>query len=132
MDKKWTLGTALAAFVLTVAACVSSPEGQTPAGNGAVRGAQRGSGAFVRGQILVKFKPDTPASVEAEVHETLGGTVKRVLPGIDVRVVAVPEGAELDKVAAYSKHPHVLYAEPDYLRGPVSVGPTTSASIESP
>lgn len=75
---------------------------------------------FLSGQILVQFQPGTPAAVEAAIHRAQGATVRRVIRGIDVRVVAVPRGTEAAKVAAYSRNPNVLYAEPDYLHQPLN------------
>jgi thermitase len=37
------------------------------------------------------------------------------MPGVDVEVVAVPTRAEEARAAGYARHPHVAYAEPDYI-----------------
>lgn len=65
------------------------------------------------GQILVKFRPGTPAQVVAETHRQNGGQLAGVIAGIDVHVVKVPAGNEQAKVAAYLKNPNILYAEVD-------------------
>ena len=66
---------------------------------------------FVAGEILVKFKPGTPGQVIAAVHQQNGGQVRRTIQVIDVQVVGVPAGQEINRVAAYSRNPNVLYAE---------------------
>src|SRR3712207_3334769 len=65
----------------------------------------------VPGEILVKFKPGTPAEAIADAHRQNGAQVKAVIPGIEVRVLRVPPGLEDDRVAAYARNPNVLYAE---------------------
>ena len=47
---------------------------------------------FAPGEILVRFKPGTPAQVIAEIHRQNGGQVLRVIPGIEVHVVRVRVG----------------------------------------
>ncbi len=69
------------------------------------------AGEFTAGHILVKFRPDTPGQVIADVHGQNGGVVQAVIPGIDVQVVGVPAGQEVRRVAAYLGNPYVLFAE---------------------
>jgi thermitase len=68
---------------------------------------------IVPGEVLVKFRPGTPAQVVAEVHRQNGGRVKEEIPGIAVQVVLVPPGQERARAAAYARNPHVLFAEPN-------------------
>jgi thermitase len=75
--------------------------------------AAQGPPEFAAGEILVKFKPGTPAEVRADVHRQHGGQVKRVIPRIDVQVVGIPAGQEKAKAEAYSRNPNVLFAEPN-------------------
>lgn len=70
---------------------------------------------FVPGQILVKFKAGTSAADRATAHRLHEGSFVRGIPGIGVEVVSVPQGAEGAGSARYSRDPHVVYAEPNYL-----------------
>lgn len=68
-------------------------------------------GAFVPGEILVKFEPGTLGRAKAETHRRLHGRVRETIPGLDVQVLRVPKGQEKAKVAAYRSNPNVEYAE---------------------
>jgi len=70
---------------------------------------------YASDRILVKFKPDVALPEAAEIHRKCGGQVKETIPGIGVQVVKVPKGQVKDKVKAYSAHPKVEVAEPDYV-----------------
>jgi subtilase family serine protease len=77
---------------------------------------------FAPDRVLVKFKPGTAAWAIGEAHRRAGGRARGIISRIGVRVVDVPAGKVLEKVAAYKRNPNVLYAEPDYYR--VLVMPT--------
>ncbi len=75
-------------------------------------------GAFVPGELLVRFKSDIPQSAVNKVHAAVGANVVRafdVVPNLQrVRLPArlsVTEGLKL-----YKQNPNVLYAEPNYIR----------------
>jgi thermitase len=68
---------------------------------------------FASGQILVRFRPGTAASVVASVHRLNQGEVLSTIDRIDVQVVRVPEGDELRAVARFRANSNVLYAEVD-------------------
>jgi thermitase len=70
---------------------------------------------FSQERILVKFEPGTSLPEAAEIHRQAGGQVKDTIPGIGVQVVTVPKGQATEKAKAYSAHPQVAYAEPDYI-----------------
>jgi thermitase len=70
---------------------------------------------FSSQQILVKFKSGTSLPEAAEIHRQSGGQVRETIPGIGVQVVAVPNGQVMAKAKAYSAHPQVAYAEPNYI-----------------
>ena len=78
---------------------------------------------FVDGEILVRFKPGTPAQVIAEAHRQNGGQLKDSISDIDVQVVAVPAGLEKARVAAYRQNPNVQFAELNGLYYAVASGP---------
>ncbi|HUG15666.1 MAG TPA: S8 family serine peptidase [Thermomicrobiales bacterium] len=73
----------------------------------------QGSSGIVAGEILVKLRPGTPGQTIADIHRKLGGTVKDVIPGIEVQVVRVPAGQEAARAAAYERNPNVEFAEPN-------------------
>ena len=77
---------------------------------------------FAPDRVLVKFKPGTAALAIGEAHRRAGARAGRTIPRLGVRVVEVPAGTVLEKVAEYKRNPNVLYAEPDYYR--VLVMPT--------
>jgi hypothetical protein len=78
-----------------------------------------------RHELLVKFRPGAdPATVTAR-H---GATVRRVIPGIEVYLLAVPGGSADDAVATFSADPDVAFAEINGTmtvpeRPPVDVAP---------
>jgi thermitase len=80
-----------------------------------VQGSPPDRPAFASGRILVKFDPGTSPAERAAVHRLQGGKPIRVIPGIAVEVVSVPERAEEARAAGYARNPHVIYAEPDYI-----------------
>jgi thermitase len=80
-----------------------------------VQGSPPDRPSFASGRILVKFHPGTSPAERAAVHRLQGGTSLRVIPGIEVEVVSVPERAEEARAAGYARNPHVVYAEPDYI-----------------
>ncbi len=69
----------------------------------------------VPGQVLVKFKDNTPQAVVVTELKRQNGKVADQINGIGTLVVNVPDQA-LDKVIeALSKNPHVEYAEANYI-----------------
>jgi thermitase len=80
-----------------------------------VQGSPPDRPAFASGRILVKFESGTSPAERATVHRLQGGKPIRVIPGIAVEVVSVPERAEEARAAGYARNPRVVYAEPDYL-----------------
>ncbi|HSW11032.1 MAG TPA: S8 family serine peptidase, partial [Bacillota bacterium] len=68
---------------------------------------------FAPGQVLVRFRPGTPAAAVAAAHGSSQGQALKVLDRIGVQVVRVPAGDELRAVARYRANPNVLFAEVD-------------------
>ncbi|HSW09456.1 MAG TPA: S8 family serine peptidase, partial [Bacillota bacterium] len=68
---------------------------------------------FASGQILVQFRPGTPAAAIAVAHGSGQGQTLKVLDRIGVHVVQVPAGDELRAVARYRANPNVAFAEVD-------------------
>ena len=98
-------------LLLTLATVMVLPLllGATP-----VQGSPPDQPPFSLDRILVKFEPGTSPVERAAIHRLQGGRPIRVIPGVEVEVVAVPTGAEEVRAAGYARHPHVAYAEPDY------------------
>jgi len=67
-------------------------------------------------RVLVKLKPGSPKSEIAALASQSGARLLRTIPGIDVHVLQVPEGAVKARIALYQRNPNVLYAEPDFYR----------------
>lgn len=69
----------------------------------------------VPGQILVKFKSNTPQNVvDAEVRRNSARVVDKI-SALDTLVLKVPVSQEDKVVTALSRNPNVEYAELDYL-----------------
>jgi len=71
---------------------------------------------FAPDRVLVHFKPGTAASEIGKAHRRAGGHTLRIIPGIDVQVVEIPDGTVLKTLARYRANPNIAYAEPDYYR----------------
>ena len=66
---------------------------------------------YKRGEVLVKFKPGTRGTAEAEAHRQNGAQVQRTIPEIEVKVVKVSSGDEQRSVDRYRANPNVEFAE---------------------
>lgn len=74
-----------------------------------------GSGEFIPGEVLVKFKSNAPpASVRAALSAQDARPVSEV-PALGVQRLSVREGQELAVITALQHHPLVEYAEPNYI-----------------
>jgi large repetitive protein len=76
-------------------------------------------GGYVPGEVLVKFKSETPAVIEQGVHAAMGAVRKRELGlrGGRVTQVRLPHGMTVEEgVTRYRNNANVEYAEPNYLR----------------
>jgi len=71
---------------------------------------------YASDRVLVKFHPGTAASAVGKAHRQSGGKQMKVIPGIEVHVMQVPNGSVEKKIAIYQANPNVEYAEPDYYR----------------
>lgn len=78
--------------------------------------AQAARSAFVTGEILVKFRPGIGAGAKADAHRQSGGTLRAEIARTGVQLLGVPAGEEAATVARYQRNPHVLYAEPNFVR----------------
>ncbi len=104
----------IAASALVLAGCQDSSDvlAPTTAPEAAPAFSAAGSGEYVSGQILVKFRSGANA---ASVASANGGSLKAEI--LDrLFVMNVPAGRELNLVAALSHNPNVEFAEPDYIR----------------
>ena len=72
--------------------------------------------AFSSDEVLVAFRPGTPAAEISAAHSQAGGRLQRTIGAIGVHVVDVPAGTVLESIQGYRRNPNVLYAEPNYLR----------------
>lgn len=111
------LAKAFVALTLVALALSARPAAQTP-----------GSGSFVEGQILVKFRPGANANAKADAHRQNGGRQQGEIERTRVQLVAVSPGDEVNAIARYRRNPNVLYAERNAIRSipkPVSHDPGT-------
>jgi thermitase len=72
--------------------------------------------AFAPDQVVVAFKPGTPAEAKRAAHAQAGGRVIRALKGIGADLVGIPSNKVMDKIAVYKHNPNVRYAEPNHYR----------------
>jgi len=77
--------------------------------------APSGKATFAPGRLLVKFRSDV-LDAQRKVHLAAEGlTIAEHLALLDVELVSVPVGQELDLAKELGRNPAILYAEPDYL-----------------
>jgi thermitase len=75
-----------------------------------------GESRFAPDKILVKFKPTVKAMAKAATLAAMESRAISRLPQLDVYVVRIPDGADVETVvAAFSLNPDVEYAEPDFI-----------------
>jgi thermitase len=113
------LGRVLAAAILVVSAVSVRFSAQTP-----------NTASFVAGEILVKFRPGTPASARAEAHKQAQGIVLDEISGRGVVRVGIPGGDESAAISRYRRNPNVVYAEPNFIRRiPMLVSHTPGSDV---
>ncbi|WP_428356995.1 S8 family serine peptidase [Methyloprofundus sp.] len=74
--------------------------------------------SYVPGQIIVKFKPSTPAGLINNIHAAQSATKITEFPfaKLKLNLVRLKQGQSVESaVQNYSQNPNVLYAEPDYI-----------------
>jgi len=112
--KTWGGGMVLAAAAVLAA----PPSGTAPCLELPTTSASDGAAepAYVEGQVLVRFKPQTGALVRAAALAALESRFLRRLARLDVYVVAIPPGETVEAmVEAYRRNPDVEFAEPNFL-----------------
>ncbi len=72
-------------------------------------------GEYEPGEVLVRFATAAPRAATQRTLERYGMSVIRPLYHSEVQLWRVPEGRELEAVAALNAAPDVLYAEPNYI-----------------
>ncbi len=72
--------------------------------------------AFASDQVVVAFKPGTPAEAKRAAHAQARGQVISSHTAIHADLVEIPSGTVLNKIAVYQHNPNVRYAEPNYYR----------------
>lgn len=79
--------------------------------------------SFHSNRLLVRFKAGIARADRQAVHDAAQATrVLRSYHAVDgLQLVEVPENALSAALAAYTNHPDVLYAEPDYVVYPVNM-----------
>lgn len=89
----------------------------------AERVAPTGPGAYVDGEVIVRFKSGVATSRAGLAHVRAGAVSHRTLPVVDGLQVArlAPGGSVEQAIAAYEAMPDVLYAEPNYIVHAIAV-----------
>ncbi len=74
-------------------------------------------GNYKQGELLVKFKADTPISTMSGVHQAVGAVSRRGFTLMsELEHVKLPEGVSVeDAITQYMSDPNVEYAEPNYI-----------------
>ncbi len=74
---------------------------------------------YVPDQVLVKFRPGTPASEVARAHASAHAAIRDEIPQIGVQIVGLPPGLSVGKaIGFYERNPNVEFVEPDYYVEP--------------
>jgi thermitase len=120
MRRSIVLLTMVAAVVLALGAAALAQRSEP--GSSQAASAQSAQD-FVPGEVLVKFEPGASGQDIADIHRRVGGQVKEVIRGIDVRVVGVARGQEKTAVARYQQNPNVRYAELNGVDEAAATGP---------
>ena len=77
---------------------------------------QAAPGAYVQGEVLVKFRPGVSAGAREEAHRQARGQLLAESARARLQRVAVARGDEMAAIARYRRNPNVLYAEPNHVR----------------
>ncbi|TCT17556.1 thermitase [Melghiribacillus thermohalophilus] len=72
-------------------------------------------GAYVKGEVVVKFKDDVSANAKNNVVKALGATMKEDVDPVKSKFHVLKVGNVEAVVEALNKNPQVEYAEPNYL-----------------
>jgi subtilisin family serine protease len=79
---------------------------------------------FVKGEILVKYKSNVPASVRDTVNKQHGAKVLASIAALGVVRITAPRGGESAQCKSYKANTNVEYAEPNYIAKPSDTIPT--------
>ncbi len=86
---------------------------------------------YVSDEVLIQFEPGTSGKTVTSVNAQHGTSVKREIKKIGVKVLKVPSGKVQEKIAAFRKHPSVVFVEPNYRSRVMGIA-TDQASIDDP
>ncbi|MBW2311057.1 MAG: S8 family serine peptidase [Deltaproteobacteria bacterium] len=74
------------------------------------------TGKYLPGELLVKFKQETPRSTMKALHSALGVKEAKHIKPLRVRRVKLPPDVSVEAaIDHYKKDPNVVYAEPNYI-----------------
>jgi serine protease len=74
------------------------------------------SAQWIEDEIIVKFNPGCPSTEIEKIHAEMSATPVAVGHDKNIRLVKIPPGMALDEmIKAYSKNPHVRYAEKNFV-----------------
>ena len=121
MDRRRRVLRGLLGAVAVLATALAAPPA-TYSGPGTARasfghGARPSPHRYVQDEILVKFRSSASARSRESVHAKIGAKAVREYKAVrDLHRVKLPTGVTVGQaLSAYSKHPDILYAEPNYV-----------------
>lgn len=103
-------------FMLTPAQLTAAPPEHANFNESLENGhrSKRNSEELARGRILVMPRAGLPAKALTHILKEHNGKAKKIGQS-DLYIVDVPEYSEESVIAALNQHPHLKYAEPDYI-----------------
>ena len=88
-------------------------------------------GAYVPGEVAVRFRASADGADRAAARERVGASVERRLAHRNTQLVELDDGRSvLGAVAALERDPEVLYAEPNYRVQPDQAAPGPAAPAD--
>lgn len=74
------------------------------------------TGKYVPGELLVKFKQETPRSTMKALHSSLGAKEAKHIKPLMIRRIKLPPDISVEAaIDHYKGDPNVIYAEPNYI-----------------
>lgn len=88
----------------------------------AVRAQQQIPDGYVPGEVILQFRPDVDPAQRAAIRAAHNGSLVRAYAALRMERVTIPAAANAEAVArAFSNHPEIEAAQPNFIREAVSV-----------
>jgi subtilisin family serine protease len=83
-----------------------------------------GNPAYIRHELLVKYKPGTHRKTASALKDNLGASTIRRFRSIDSEHISLPEGMSVqDALEIFQNDPNVEWAKPNYIRRAMAISP---------